>query len=96
LYRNVLLGNTNFKFNILFQFFTFLSTIKYTEHGLFECATVEHFFIRLYVYDKGSDDIYSEFFAASYVKRNYEPVISGSETHSPTERSYTVRTSNWS
>ena len=36
--------HTNFKFNILFPFFTFLSTIKYTEHfELFECATVEHF-----------------------------------------------------
>ncbi len=69
--------NINFKFNILFPFFTFLSTIKYTEHfELFECTNVEHFISRLCVYDKGSDDIYSEFFAASYVKRNYESVIS--------------------
>ena len=36
-----------FKFNILFPFFTFLSTIKYTEHfEIFECTTVEHFIIR--------------------------------------------------
>ena len=39
-------------------------------------ARPQNIFIRLCVYDKGSDDIYSEFFAASYVKRNYESVIS--------------------
>jgi hypothetical protein len=36
----------------------------------------KEFSIRLCVYDKGSNDIYSEFFAASYVKNcNYESVI---------------------
>ena len=40
-------------------------------------ARPQNIFIRLCVYDKGSNDIYSKFFAGSYVKKcNCESVIS--------------------